>query len=100
MALNVIWSPKSIETFDKIISYLESNWGRKSTEKFIQNTLNHIGLISQNPFLFKESEKYKNQFKTVLNKQISLIYRYKLKKEEIELVVFWDNRRSPSKLKH
>ena len=42
----------------------------------------------------------KNQFKTVINKQVSLIYRYKPKKGEIELVLFWDNRREPSQLKH
>jgi plasmid stabilization system protein ParE len=100
MALNVIWSPKAIESFDKIIFYLEYTWGKTTTQKFTQKTLKHIHLISAYPQLFRESEKYKNQFKTVINKQVSLIYRYKPKKGEIELVLFWDNRREPSQLKH
>lgn len=98
MAVKIIWSPKAVETFDAILSYLADKWTEKEIKKFVSKTARLIYLISIHPRLFPESIKRKNQHKAVIVKQVSLIYRHKSRKNEIELVTFWDNRMNPDKL--
>ncbi len=97
MALNINWTPKAKETFLVIISFLESNWSEKEVSKFVSATDRIIGLISLFPNLFSQSGKKKNVHRAVISKQTSLFYR--VKKGEIELITFWDNRRNPKSLK-
>ncbi len=69
-----------------VIGYLEENWTANEINSF----------ISRNPKQYLYSKK-KEVYRAVVTKQISLYYRIKLK--EIELLVFWDSRQNPAKLK-
>ena len=90
MALKVIWSPQAIDTFAEIVDYLQTNWTEREIKKFVQKSNVVIELINQNPKMYKASEKKKYHHKAFIFKPVSLVYRHKPKKQEIELVTFWN----------
>ena len=59
-----------------------------------------IEQIEKMPNMFVVSKKYKNVRKGFVTEQNILYYRIKPRKKEIELLVFWDNRQDPKKLKY
>jgi len=91
----ITWSPKARITYYKILEYLEGNWTIKEITFFITRTEEVLGHIQKNPFLFPYS-KESDAFKCVFIPQVSLFYR--LKEQQIELLIFWDNRQDPAKL--
>ncbi len=92
----IIWSPKARITYFQILDYLEQNWSPKEILNFTSRTEKVLELISTHPKLFHYSRS-KDIFKCVLNRQISLFYR--IRGENIELLLFWDARQDPKKLK-
>ena len=50
--------------------------------------------------MFKASSKNKIIRKGFVNNLVSLFYRVKPQKKEIELLLFWNNRQNPKKLKY
>jgi len=92
----VIWSPKSRITYYGILEYLTENWTLNELEAFIDRTEEVISHICDNPLLYPYSGN-SDIHKCVVVKQISLFYR--VKTDDIELLVFWDNRQDPAKLK-
>jgi hypothetical protein len=92
---NIIWSPRAKITYYQVLEYLELNWTIKEIKSFINRTDYVIEHISQTPFHYPYSLKG-DTYKCVLIKQVSLFYR--IKQQEIELLLFWDNRQNPAKL--
>lgn len=92
---NIIWSPKAKITYYQVLEYLELNWTIKEIKAFINRTDYVIEHISQTPFHYPYSKKG-DIYKCVVVKQVSLFYR--IKQQEIELLLFWDNRKNPAKL--
>lgn len=90
------WTFRAKNDYRLILDYLETNWTKKELLKFTTKTSKIIVQISKTPKAFPSSNK-KNIRKCVLIKQVSIYYR--IKKNEIELLTFWDNRRKPKKLK-
>jgi plasmid stabilization system protein ParE len=98
MIMDVIWSSKALKSYDQVLAYLTSEWGKASVQKFMDEVEKVILLISQNPYMNKRSVRHKNIRIGYLTKQNSLVYRVKSK--EIELLLFWDNRQDSKKLKY
>jgi plasmid stabilization system protein ParE len=94
----VVWTPESVETYNSLVQYLSSEWGSASAMKFLDDIERVIKLISLNPTIFKRSSRYRNIRIGYLTKQCSLVYRVKL--NEIELLLFWDNRQDSKKLRY
>lgn len=94
MAKKIIWSTKAIASFDRIIKYLEKKWTRKEIEKLISNTQKVLQQIESGSIKFKSSGK-KNIHEVLITKHNLLIYR--LKKGQIDLLVFYDTRQHPKK---
>ncbi|WP_091174583.1 type II toxin-antitoxin system RelE/ParE family toxin [Mucilaginibacter sp. P25] len=93
----VIWSPVAELTYYEILEYLDENWTVKEVIAFVKRTNEVIGHISNNPLLYPYS-KQSDTHKCVVVKQVSLFYRVKAN-NIIELLMFWDNRLDPDKLK-
>ncbi|RNL51057.1 type II toxin-antitoxin system RelE/ParE family toxin [Pedobacter jejuensis] len=91
----IIWSPIAKTSYIEILKFLEENWTSKEIEYFISRTERLVKLISQNPNLFQYSIN-SDTFRCLVVPHVSLFYR--LKNENIELLVFWDNRKDPKKL--
>jgi len=96
MASVISWTPEAEFTFNNIIEYLNAEWSEKEVRNFVRKTINILELIAEYPNLFKASKK-KNIRIGLITKQISIIYR--VKKNKIQLLSFWDNRQDPDKMK-
>ena len=99
MAYEIKWTIRGKESFEEIIAYLEKEWTDREIRKFVTVTDQKINLIRTNPQLFAITNKRKHIHRTVINKQVVLFYRHVKLKHQIELLLFWNSRRNPSKLK-
>ena len=96
----IIWSPKAARSYDDIISYLISEFTEKEIQKFVRKSNRILELITLDPGMFRISEKGKHKHIVVLTKQTTLYYRFKPNKKEIELLLFWDTRQNPNRVKY
>jgi plasmid stabilization system protein ParE len=96
MQRKIIWSPTAKITFNQILEYLETAWTDREIRNFIERTEQVLNSISSNPSLYSSSSK-KRIHRCVIVKQVSLFYQEG--NNDIELLIFWDNRKDPVKLK-
>jgi hypothetical protein len=96
MEYAIVWSPNTRDTYYQILEYLNANWTLNEVTAFILRTEEVLNFISVNPVQYIRSAKAKIH-KCVVVKQVSLFYR--IKENNIELLLFWDNRQDPAKLK-
>lgn len=94
MASKIIWSPKAEETFVRIIEYLEQKWTEKAVSNFIRQTDKVIHIISLRTATFRRSEK-KDIYEILITRQNLLLYR--IHKNHIELLRFYDTRQNLKK---
>lgn len=95
MSYSITWSPAARISYLTILEYVKEEWTYKEVEAFANHTEGVLELIRQNPSLYQYSKK-SDTHRCVLTKQVSLFYR--IRNQEIELLVFWDNRQDPDKL--
>lgn len=95
MVHEIIWSDLAIKTYIANITYLEQEWTEKEIKKFIADVQRKILILSFQPRIGVITNKRANLRKTVINKQIVLIYRYKPRKKEIELLHFFNTYQKP-----
>ena len=98
--MKVVWTGKAKISFSKILEYLNENRTQKEINNFAAEAQKAIFQIGQNPFMFITSGKKKNIRKGFVNRKVSLFYRIRKRKKEIELLLFWDNRQNPEDLKY
>ena len=55
MIMEINWSLRAESDFDKILAYLNENWGVKEVTIFIDQTESILENISKNPKMFIES---------------------------------------------
>ena len=94
MALTVKWSEEARFQVEEIIDFLNYRWTEKEAKEFILKTEGVIKVIIGHPYLYPASN-YNQIRKAVITKQTSLFYL--IRKEEIFLVTFWDNRQNPTR---
>jgi plasmid stabilization system protein ParE len=95
MAYEVIWSVEAEYSFEKIVQYLELVWSDSEISKFINEANRTISILSKKPHLFKQSEK-NGVHQVMIGKQNMLLYDVNERDKRIELLSFWDARKSPS----
>ncbi|MEI6488905.1 MAG: type II toxin-antitoxin system RelE/ParE family toxin [Bacteroidota bacterium] len=95
--MEIKWTVKAKQDYDSILDYILSDFSIKEVEKFVNLTEDTLFLISKNPLMFPKT-KTKNVRKCVLVQQVNIYYR--VNKNQIEVLTFWDNRRNPKGLKH
>ena len=96
--MKIIWTPNARIGYFQIIEFLETTWTITEIHNFILLVEKALGQIKDNPYMFEASRKKKNIRKGFITRHISLYYRIKQKKNEIELLAFWDNRQNPKEL--
>ncbi len=99
MVCEVIWSPFALQTYLGNIAYLQEEWTEKEVLRFTKAVDRKLDLLSQFPKVGSPSNKRTGLRKTIVVKRIILIYRYKPRKNVIELVQFFNTWQSPSKAK-
>jgi hypothetical protein len=95
--MTVFWMPEAIETFAQNLSYLKEEWSEDVVTNFIDKTEETISYIKANPLLYPSINKKKKIHKCIVVRQVSLYY--KVHKDRIDLLTFWNNYQNPKKLK-
>ena len=96
--MEISWTPTAKKTYFKVLDYLAEEWTKKEVENFVHKVESILEQIKSNPEMFEASRKKKNVRKGLINKQNTLYYRVKPRKNELELITFWYNRKDLKKL--
>jgi len=95
--MNIIWSLRALKSYFIVSDYLQNEWGTTVANKFSEDVERLFLVIKKDPHIFEASKKYKNVRKGFLTKHNMMFYRIKPRKKEIEILLFWDNRKDPKK---
>lgn len=94
MVLKVKWSKYADQSFDRILNYLEAEWGENITRAFVRRTYEFLDLLAEFPEI-GSMENTENQIRGfVLIKQVTVFYIRKA--DFIILLNFYDNRKRPT----
>lgn len=85
--MRIEWTSKSKIDYWKNIEYLEIDWTKKEVLNFIDAVEHAINLLKNKNVIFISTE-YKNTYKMVITKQITLFYS--IENETISLLRFWN----------
>lgn len=96
----ILWTPRAAHSFNRIIAYLQKEWSDKQVEQFIATTTEFLAKLKRYPEMCRPSGKRKNVRIGILNKHTQLIYHYKPRKNQIEIVLFWNFKQNPADLKY
>ncbi len=72
MNLEIEWSPEAKRGFHNLIEYLESEWGARVAQKFIEHTNEVLGMIITYPGMYPRLEGKPNIRKCVLHRQTTM----------------------------
>lgn len=84
---------KADKKFDEILEYLDKEFGKPSTNKFIERTYSFFDLIIKHPQIRRIEDKEKGIYGFVLEKPITIFYRYT--HQEVVILYFFDTRMNP-----
>jgi len=98
--MKISWTPLARHTYLDVVDYLYEAWTEREIQNFINKVEHLLEQIKENPEMFEESRKKKNVRKGLVNEQITLYYRFRPRKKEIQHIVFWDNRQDTQKLNY
>lgn len=90
MARQIVWTKRALDKFNKVVRYLENEWGQRVTENFVRKTYDVVELISDQPDLGTLENPEKNIRGFLLTKHNRLFYR--ATDQEIILLNFFDTR--------
>lgn len=97
MALELKWTKRAAQGYDRIIKHLEKEWGEKEVENFVRKTHAFFELLKLYPHLLPESPQGKHLHRGPIDKLTILTYRVKPRKKIIELVNIRSARRKQLK---
>jgi plasmid stabilization system protein ParE len=102
MVEKIGWTVDALNSYNGIIAWLEKEWTPTEVAAFINKVNKKLSLISINPFTSRRSPKRQRAkvFTTMIDRHTTLYYRYRPRKKQIELLVFWQTRQNPRRLKY
>jgi len=98
MARLIKWTKHADKKFDKIIEYLEKQWGEKATKAFVKKTYEFLDLVIEYPEIGSLENPERQIRGFVIVKQITIFY--KTKDNNIILLNFYDNRQRPKRRRY
>lgn len=93
MALEINWTKRAENKFDKIIEYLLIEWGKTAAKAYIRKVYGLLDILSDFPEIGILVNKEKGIRGVTIVKQINLFYR--ISGNKIILLNFFDNRQNP-----
>ena len=97
MEYSIIWQPLAIASFDDELDFIFLKWNATEVEKFLQLVEETIFRIKSKPQIGKFNTKNKT-YSLVISKQTTLIYKMVEHKNQIDLLLFWNNKKNPKLL--
>jgi len=98
MALEIYWTRRADEKFDRILEYLSAEWGEKVTSAFVKKVYDFLDVLIDFPEIGSLENAEKNIRGFVIVKQITVFY--KVNDNKIILLNFFDTRKSDNKIKY
>ena len=99
MAFKIVWSPDALTSYLSIITYLEKNWTEREIRNFVRHIEDKIQLLKTFPYIGSPFDKKKQLRKTLVHEKVQLYYRVRLRKKQVELVLFRNIYLNPDSLK-
>ena len=96
----VLWTDSAKISFGKIVNYLQQAWTEREVEKFLNRTEEMLSTLKRYPEMCRPSSKRKNVRIGILDKHTQIVYHYKPRKRQIEVLLFWGMKQNPSKFKY
>lgn len=100
MSYKVLWTNKAIKTAEDVVNYLREEWSQKEVDNFLNEIDAIILTIESNPKLFIASTKRHNVHLALINRRSFLVYQIRPQKKQIALLLFWNPKQNPKKLKY
>jgi plasmid stabilization system protein ParE len=97
MALEIFWSKRADNKFDKILDYLNAEWGERVTSAFVKKVYDFLDILVEFPEIGTLENTKRNIRGFVIVRQITIFY--KLSGNNIILLNFFDNRQNPKRKK-
>ncbi|TBO39827.1 type II toxin-antitoxin system RelE/ParE family toxin [Pedobacter kyonggii] len=85
MDLPVVISETAFKTFESICAQIHERLGSKAVSDFKKNTIKTLALISNSPFIYKETE-FDPNIRQGLIKKLSSVF-YEIKSDRIEILL-------------
>ena len=82
------------QRLDEILEYLDQQFGKSTSKKFIKRTYSFFNLIAEHPQIGRIEDKSKGIYGFVLEKPVTVFYRFT--NNEVVILNFFDNRMNPS----
>ena len=95
MALTIYWSKRADNKFDKIISYIDEEWGEVVARAFVKKVYDFLDILVEFPEIGSVEHAEREIRGFVIVKQLTLFY--KIKDDKIILLNFFDNRQNPKR---
>jgi plasmid stabilization system protein ParE len=95
--MTIIWTIRALNSYFNVADYLKEQWSLSVATNFTDKVEKVFSRIKDSPSMFEESEKYKHVRRGFITEHISLYYRIRPRKKEVELLIFWDNRKDDKK---
>jgi plasmid stabilization system protein ParE len=100
MGYKVLWTNQAIKTADDVVKYLREEWTEKEVNDFLDKVDNTISLIEVNPKLYRASDKKPNIHLAIIKRRTLLVYQVRPVKKQIILLLFWNPKKNPKKMKY
>jgi plasmid stabilization system protein ParE len=85
------------KNLSELLEHLEIRFGDNVRRKFVNKLNKSLGLIADNPNLFPKSEFNYRMRKCVITKQSTVYYTFS--EQEIKILMVFDTRQNPNKIK-
>ena len=95
MALDIKWSKRADNKFDKILEYLTDEWGETVKKNFIKKVYAFLDILAEFPEIGTVEHEEKGIRGFVIVKQITLFYR--INDKNVILLNFFENVRNPKR---
>ncbi len=100
MSYNALWTNRAIKTVDDVIEYLRGEWSEKEVDSFLDKVDDIVATIEINPKLFRASAKKPHIHLAIIKRRILLVYQIRPLKKQIILLMFWNPKQNPKKMKY
>jgi plasmid stabilization system protein ParE len=100
IVLQIVWTNSASASFGNIVDYLLQKWTDKEVTKFVQQTNEMLFKLKRYPEMGRASTKRKTVRILLLNNHTQLVYQYKQRKKQIEILLFWNMKQNPAKFKY
>jgi plasmid stabilization system protein ParE len=98
MATVIFWSKRADLKFDQILDYIHNEWGERVTAAFVKKVYDFLDVLVEFPEIGAIEKPERSIRGFVITRQVTVFY--KISKNRIILVNFFDNRQNKNQISY